>query len=383
MVQQFNTFFTSLCKTHNIPSALAQVGPSTGWRTISKLSVRSIRPGAPPTIGIFAPGSHNVVPLMSSPAHHSSIDAAVQTTSAAAAATKIQGYNGKDHGGLSYVGLNVETRTGLVSLVLVWNASSSSKVAHQTEFVNALKKRRAWHSIWHHYHKADRHNNQIYGREGSTWECAYGSEDPIAEVMPIKGLSMRPRPALRFPPNVFRQANLNGFSKIITEIRNRWMRPNGQKCSHCLELYGGVGTIGLNLLDLVDTLRCSDANPFNQACFERTRNELHASMKRKATYYTKDASTMAKEGELAHDVDVLIVDPPRKGLDEEVLVEMEREDVSRPKRLIYVSCGFKAFQRDCGRLIRAGYLPRHAEGHVLFPGANHIETLCVFDDNRH
>ena len=25
------------------------------------------------------------------------------------------------------------------------------------------------------------------------------------------------------------------------------------------------------------------------------------------------------------------------------------------------------------------YKPIHVEGHVLFPGSNHIETLCIFD----
>ena len=280
---------------------------------------------------------------------------------------------------------NVETSTGRISLVLVWNAASSSDVHNLHAFIQELiaQQKHKWHSIWCHYHRADRHNNQIYGREGSTWECVHGTEEPIAEVLPLKGRTMVPPPALRLPPNVFRQANLQGFSNIIRSIRNNWMRPNGnQKCQLCLELYGGVGTIGLNLLDLVDELRCSDANPFNEACFIRTRDELHASMSSKAKYFTKDATAMALDGELARHVDVLIVDPPRKGLDEQVLVELERTDVARPKRIIYVSCGFKAFQRDCSRLVHARYVPRHAEGHVLFPGANHIETLCVFDDVR-
>jgi 23S rRNA (uracil1939-C5)-methyltransferase len=384
MVKQFLTFFRKICSAHSIPTAKTQVGPVTEWRTISKLSVRSPNKQTPLTIGIFAPGSHTVVPLMFSPAHHPSINAAVSITTAAAHKCQIQGYNGKDHGGLSYVGLNVETSTGNISLVLVWNANTSLEVEHLDEFLQELiastTKKLQWHSIWCHYHKANRHNNQIYGREGSTWECVHGSKDPIAEVLPLHGRSMAPPPALRFPPNVFRQANLNGFTKIIQSIRNRWMRPNEEKCHLCLELYGGVGTIGLNVLDLVDQLRCSDANPFNEACFLQARNELHSSMSKKATYFTKDATRMALDGELHQNVDILIVDPPRKGLDEEVLVEIEKTSVSRPKRIIYVSCGFKAFQKDCSRLIQTGYKPIHAEGHVLFPGANHIETLCVFDD---
>jgi hypothetical protein len=60
--------------------------------------------------------------------------------------------------------------------------------------------------------------------------------------------------------------------------------------AHIVELYGGVGTIGLNLgqiiaynelyilvicvVDLVASLDCSDENPYNLACFLKSRNEL-------------------------------------------------------------------------------------------------------------
>ena len=87
---------------------------------------------------------------------------------------------------------------------------------------------------------------------------------------------------------------------------------------------------------------------------------------------------MALAGELAGPVDVLIVDPPRKGLDEEVLEKLISGEADPPLRILYVSCGFKAFGRDYQRL-SSRYKVVHAEGHVLFPGSNHIETLCVFD----
>mmetsp|Transcript_7752 Transcript_7752/g.12310 ORF Transcript_7752/g.12310 Transcript_7752/m.12310 type:complete len:91 (+) Transcript_7752:210-482(+) len=81
--------------------------------------------------------------------------------------------------------------------------------------------------------------------------------------------------------------------------------------------------------------------------------------------------------ELGGGPDVLIVDPPRKGLDDVVLDKLDTE-LHPPRRIVYVSCGFKAFKRDYSRLLRR-YRPVHAEGHVLFPGADHMETLCVFD----
>ena len=43
-----------------------------------------------------------------------------------------------------------------------------------------------------------------------------------------------------------------------------------------------------------------------------------------SSYITAGAASMAQRGELQGNVDVLIVDPPRKGLDEEVLEQLER-----------------------------------------------------------
>jgi hypothetical protein len=185
---------------------------------------------------------------------------------------------------------------------------------------------------------------------------------------------------LRFPPQVFRQANLEGFTQIIREIR-KWMNPRGNengRAGKCVELYGGVGTIGLNVLDLVEELWCSDANPFNEKCFTQSRDALSPSDAARASYSTGGAADMALAGELAGPVDVLIVDPPRKGLDEEVLEKLISGEADPPLRILYVSCGFKAFGRDYQRL-SSRYKVVHAEGHVLFPGSNHIETLCVFD----
>ena len=87
-----------------------------------------------------------------------------------------------------------------------------------------------------------------------------------------------------------------------------------------------------------------------------------------------------------NNAEILIVDPPRKGLDEYVLNALTNEKnvnstciFNRTKLLVYVSCGFDAFQSDCNALLRSKkWKLDHAEGHVLFPGSNAIETLAFF-----
>ena len=50
-----------------------------------------------------------------------------------------------------------------------------------------------------------------------------------------------------------------------------------------------------------------------------------------------------------------------------------------PKLLTYISCGFDAFQRDADALLDSGkWRIYHAEGHLLFPGSDAIETLAFF-----
>ena len=44
-----------------------------------------------------------------------------------------------------------------------------------------------------------------------------------------------------------------------------------------------------------------------------------------------------------------------------------------------VFCGFDALRRDLDAL-KPRWKLAHAEGHVLFPGADHIETLAVLDE---
>ena len=91
----------------------------------------------------------------------------------------------------------------------------------------------------------------------------------------------------------------------------------------CVELYGGVGTIGLNCHDLLSSLRCSDENPYNQACFAQAAASVHLAVADGAgpgpgpavgcacAYESAGAAAVAARGGL-QGCDVVIVDPPRK-----------------------------------------------------------------------
>jgi 23S rRNA (uracil1939-C5)-methyltransferase len=121
----------------------------------------------------------------------------------------------------------------------------------------------------------------------------------------------------------------------------------------------------------------------------------------KATYAVASAGSALRSGQ-ALGSDVLIVDPPRKGLEDDVLDELckpfnpRQPNVESPsmmtledyrvnwtndvQTLIYVSCGFDALARDCEKLLSSPgrWKLESVTGYVLFPGSNHVETLCIF-----
>jgi tRNA/tmRNA/rRNA uracil-C5-methylase (TrmA/RlmC/RlmD family) len=75
--------------------------------------------------------------------------------------------------------------------------------------------------------------------------------------------------------------------------------------------------------------------------------------------------------------EVVIADPPRKGLDPELTDYLA---AAAPGRLIYVSCGLESFLSDTARLTAPGKLRLGAlTAFNLLPFTEHVETVACFD----
>jgi len=377
------SFFTQTCK---LPKFDIVLGRKTGWRVGAKLAVR----GNPPVFGMFKPGTHEIAELLHSDAQHPAINEGSVLLHKAALKVGVRGYDGVNPGGLSYVALNADTKHNQVQVVCVFNqATIDDKLRKTSEELLAFiktaekadRKKPLLHSFWVHCNPAGRHDNNIYAYDG-VWERIWGKEFIEEQLVSLRKQVPYHLPVLRFPPTVFRQANPEAFAGIIGEAR-KWIQGDAtsSKTPVTVELYGGVGTIGLHMLDLVQTISCSDANPHNRICFGATVEGLeNTEVRRKVKPYDpRDAVQVVRSGELDR-ADTVIVDPPRKGLDNEVIRAFVRS--RRLQRIVYISCGFKALQRDCASLLEQGFELNFAKGHVLFPGADHIETLAVFSRKR-
>ena len=70
--------------------------------------------------------------------------------------------------------------------------------------------------------------------------------------------------------------------------------------------------------------------------------------------------------------DVVVVDPPRKGLNADTIEALHKMS---PRRIVYVSCDPATLARDVALLKERGYVLKNAMAADLFPRCAHVESI--------
>ena len=139
-----------------------------------------------------------------------------------------------------------------------------------------------------------------------------------------------------------------------------------------VDAYCGTGTIGI--FASRDAARVIGVENNRDAVRDAISN-AKANRADNVRFYTADASDflqgMARAGEHA---DVVILDPPRAGVDEPVIDVILR---AAPERIVYVSCNPATLARDLELLTRKGYKVESSTPVDMFPHSEHIETVCA------
>ena len=139
-----------------------------------------------------------------------------------------------------------------------------------------------------------------------------------------------------------------------------------------IDLYCGAGTITLALAEQAKQVIGVEIVP--EAVENAKRNALRNDMTN-VEFLCADAGQAARQlAQRGVAPDVLVVDPPRKGLD-----ETARDAILKmlPPRVVYVSCDPATLARDIAELCGAGYALERAQAFDLFPRTNHVETVVL------
>ena len=139
-----------------------------------------------------------------------------------------------------------------------------------------------------------------------------------------------------------------------------------------LDLYCGVGTIGLSMADRAGQVIGVEIVP---EAVENARANAAANQITNARFIVGDAAEAAEQ--LAAEgirPDVVVVDPPRKGLTPaliDTIVGMA------PRRVVMVSCDSATAARDVALFAAQGYVTREVQPVDMFPRSAHVETVAL------
>lgn len=140
-----------------------------------------------------------------------------------------------------------------------------------------------------------------------------------------------------------------------------------------LDLYCGVGTITLAMASAAGKVIGVEVIP--QAVEDARSNAARNGIEN-AEFFCGDAGAAALELEKQGiKADVVIVDPPRKGLNADTIEALAR---FAPRRIVYVSCDPATLGRDTALIKERGYTVKNAMAADLFPRTVHVESIVTF-----
>ncbi len=343
----------ALARTHGLPPVEVVGGELTGFRHRARLAIRGRRES--PKLGLFETGSHRLVHIPNCQVHHPLINRVADVVRRALIDTEIGCYSEVAHRGLArYLQVVIERRSQTAQVVVVGNATSVEPFAALLDAIRARLGTQL-HSLW--FNAQPERSNTVLGREFHRWcgpaslvECYGGAE-------------------VHYPPGAFGQSHPALAERIVAHVRD--LIPAQARVA---EFYGGVGAIGLSVLDRVTALR------INEVAVESLRGlalglaGLARADREKVSVWPGTAAAAAPA---AQDRTVVIADPPRKGLDPTLIATLRS---SPPRRFVYVSCELRSLVADTARLLADGAFRLDSlAAFDQFPYTEHVETVATFE----
>jgi tRNA/tmRNA/rRNA uracil-C5-methylase (TrmA/RlmC/RlmD family) len=343
----------SLARAHDLPGVPVESGALQGFRLRARLAIRG-RLGAP-KLGMFELGTHRVVHIPNCVVQHPLINRAAGVVRRALVDAGIAPYAESVHRGLArYLQVVVERSSESAQVVIVGNSPTLEPFTRCLELIRD-RLGDELHSLW--FNAQCERTNTILGREFTPW-CG-----PPSVVERFGGA------AVHYPPGAFGQNNLDIAERIVEHVRRQV--PVGARVA---EFYAGVGAIGLSVLPRVSHLRMNEVSPQSLQGLALGLEALAPVERNKIEVIAGSAGMKACA---ATGADVVIADPPRKGLDRELLEHLVADP---PERFVYVSCGLDSFLADTSRLTSGGAMRlSDLRAFNLMPYTDHVETVACFE----
>ena len=173
-----------------------------------------------------------------------------------------------------------------------------------------------------------------------------------------------------YSPNGFFQINLPVYEMALREIQSHINTEN------VLDLYAGVGTIGLSVardkkLTLVEC---------NKAAFQELEKNCKSAASSQSSVGTEPNCVLSNSEDALEYIQpdqTVILDPPRAGCDKKLVDKLL---TVMPKTIIYLSCNPATQARDI-KLLSEKYHIKKITPYNFFPRTPHLENLVILEKN--
>ena len=305
-----------------------------------------------PVFGFYAPRSHNIVPAASCPNAMPPAGKIAASFSAWMKRFRIEPYREEEHRGTVR---HLVIRVNRKGEAMVTAAVNASFLPHTEELKQALLPLNVV-SLYLNENR-ERTNVILSGR----FHLIYGKETLQDELC---GLLFELSPASFFQVNPVQTEKLYGTALAFAELK---------ESDRLCDVYCGAGTITLMMAQ-----RCAHAVGIEivPSAVENARENALRNGISNAEFHAGKAEEllpdMVRDGMRP---DVIVVDPPRKGLEAAVIDAIAD---ACPDRLVYVSCNPATLARDAALLKEKGYLVRKVQPVDMFCWTSGIETAALF-----
>lgn len=309
--------------------------------------------------GFYAYKSHRIIPCSDCRLQSSEFENGINAFAKWAEMTNVSSYDENTNTGLlRHIYFRKAFATGEVMACAVINGDS---LPDEQLLVSLLRDEiKELKSVVININKAK--TNVILGSES---KIIWGSET-ITDILLGKKFVIS--------PNSFYQVNHNQCEKLYA-IAAEFADLNGNEV--LLDLYCGVGTIGLTMADKLKMLIGIEIIP---QAIENAKMNADMNSVTNARFICADAQKGAeileKEG---ISPDIIILDPPRKGCDRALLDIIAG---MAPKRIIYVSCDSATLARDLGILNEKKYITERVTAVDMFPRTPHVEAVALIKKKK-
>ncbi|GKT49977.1 tRNA 2'-phosphotransferase 1 [Colletotrichum spaethianum] len=186
------------------------------------------------------------------------------------------------------------------------------------------------------------------------------------------------------PANSFFQNNNSILPTFTGYIRDHVMPPAGpnrDRTKYLIDAYSGSGLFTITLASLFQGSTGIDIAKDSIEC-ARKNAKLNDLPESQCNFMAADAPELFKHVTYPADETVVVIDPPRKGCDNDFLSQLLRFG---PRRVVYVSCNVHTQARDVGVLVRGDggdgtkYEIESLVGFDFFPQTGHVEGVAVLN----